>query len=149
MRAYLDSSVLLRSVLGDGRRLPQWSRITAASTSEITRVECLRVLDRLRITKGMGDRELARRRATMLQLLEGFEMIRLNRAVLARAADAFPTQIRTLDAVHLASALMLSTREHAIRFATHDEELGIAAEAVGLRVIGIADKGSVGPGPAE
>lgn len=149
MRAYLDSSVLLRSVLGDGRRLSEWSRIASASTSEITRVECLRVLDRLRITKGMGDRELARRRATMLQLLDGLEMIRLNRAVLARAADAFPTQIRTLDAVHLASALILSTRERAIRFATHDEELGLAAEAVGFRVIGVPDKGPVGAGSTE
>jgi predicted nucleic acid-binding protein len=140
VKAYLDSSVLLRAVLGDGRRLPEWSRIVAASTSEIARVECLRVLDRLRIANPMADRELARRRATMLQLLEGLEIVRLNRAVLARAADAFPTQIRTLDAIHLASALMLSSRERAIRFATHDEELALAAEAVGLRVIGVDNK---------
>lgn len=136
MRAYLDSSVLLRVVLGEGKRLSEWSRINAAVTSEITRVECLRTLDRLRLASSMDDRELARRRATMLQLLTGVETIRLNRTVLNRASDAFPTQIRTLDAVHLASALLISGSFPAIRFATHDDELATAAMAVGLRVIG-------------
>lgn len=138
MRAYLDSSVLLRVVLGEGKRLPEWSRIDVAVTSEITRVECLRTLDRLRLAGSMDDRELARRRATMLHLLTGVETIRLNRTVLNRASDAFPTQIRTLDAVHLASALLMSGRVPALRFATHDDELATAALSVGLRVIGAA-----------
>ena len=95
------------------------------------------MLDRLRLSGTMDDRELARRRSTMLDLLSGVEAIRLNRVVLERAADAFPTQIRTLDAIHLASALLLSARQPSLRFATHDEELGLAAQAVGLRVMGI------------
>lgn len=121
----------------DARRLAEWSRITEAWANEIARVECLRVLDRLRLSGAMDDRELARRRSTMLELLSGVESIRLNRAVLERAADAFPTQIRTLDAIHLASALLLSPRHSSLRLATHDEELGMAAQAVGLRVIGV------------
>lgn len=139
MRAYLDSSVLLRVVLGDGPRLSEWSRITNASSNEIARVECLRVLDRLRLSGTMDDRELARRRATMLDLLSGVEMIRLNRAVLDRAAEAFPTQLRTLDAIHLASALLLRVRRPSLKFATHDDGLGTAAQAVGLRVIGLPE----------
>ena len=140
MKAYLDSSVLLRVVLGDGRRLAEWSRISSASTSEIARVECLRVLDRLRLAGKMEDRELARRRATMLELLSGIEMIRMNRTVLERAADAFPTQLRTLEAIHLASGLLLSGRDPGLRFATHDEELATAALSVGLRVIGAFER---------
>jgi len=136
VRAYLDSSILLRVVLGEPNRLPEWSRITAAVTSEIARVECLRALDRLRLAGGMDDRELARRRATMLDLLSGVETVRLNRAVLDRAAEAFPTQVRTLDALHLASALLVRTRMAGLRFATHDAELATAGLAVGLRVIG-------------
>jgi uncharacterized protein len=84
----------------------------------------------------MDDRELARRRQTMLEVLSGFELVRINRAVLDRAADPFPTQLRTLDALHLASALLLHDREPAATFATHDEDLAAAAAAVGLRVIG-------------
>ncbi len=139
MRAYLDSSVMLRVVLGEPKRLPEWSRITEAVTSEIARVECLRALDRLRLAGTMDDRELARRRATMLELLSGVETIRLNRVVLDRASEAFPTQLRTLDALHLASALLMSARVPALRFATHDDELATAALAVGLRVIGMAE----------
>jgi hypothetical protein len=96
----------------------------------------LRALDRLRLAGGMADREIARRRATMLDLLSGIETVRLNRAVLDRAGEPFPTQVRTLDAVHLASALLVRARVAALRFATHDAELATAAVAVGLRVIG-------------
>lgn len=94
------------------------------------------MLDRLRVVSSMPDRELARRRATVLTLLGGFEIVRLNRAVLARAADPFPTQIRTLDALHLASALLVRARFPAMRFATHDGDLAAAALAEGLSVIG-------------
>jgi predicted nucleic acid-binding protein len=84
----------------------------------------------------MADRELARRRATALTVLSGFALVRLNRAVLARAADPFPTRIRTLDALHLASALLIRARFPATRFATHDADLAAAALAEGLSVIG-------------
>ena len=84
----------------------------------------------------MVDRELARRRATALSVLSGFEQVRLNRAVLERAADPFPVKIRSLDALHVASALLVRTRFPALRFATHDVDLGAAAAAEGLPVIG-------------
>jgi uncharacterized protein len=136
MRVYFDSSVVLRVVLGERGRLKEWLRTSEAVTSEITRVECLRALDRLRLEGGMVDRELARRRATALSVLSGFEQVRLNRAVLERAADPFPVKIRSLDALHVASALLVRTRFPALRFATHDVDLGAAATAEGLPVIG-------------
>lgn len=123
-------------MLGEPNRLPEWSRITSAITSEIARVECLRAIDRLRLAGGMDDRDLARRRATMLKLLSGVEAVRLNRAVLDRASEPFSTQVRTLDAIHIASALLVRGRVAALRFATHDSELATAATAIGLRVIG-------------
>jgi predicted nucleic acid-binding protein len=136
MKVYFDTSVVLRVVLGERGRLKEWSRVSEAVTSEITRVECLRALDRLRLEGGMVDRELARRRATALSMLEGFEQVRLNRAVLERSGAPFPVKIRTLDALHVASALLARARFPAIRFATHDIELGVAAAAEGLPVIG-------------
>lgn len=137
MRVYFDSSVVLRVVLGERGRLKEWSRTSDAVTSEITRVECLRALDRLRLEGGMADRELTRRRSTALTLLSGFEQVRLNRAVLERAADPFPIRIRTLDALHVASALLVRTRFPALRFATHDVDLGAVARAEGLTVLGV------------
>jgi uncharacterized protein len=137
VRVYFDSSVVLRVVLAERGRLKEWSRTSEAVTSEITRVECLRVLDRLRLDGGMADRELSRRRAAALSVLSGFELVRLNRAVLERAAEPFPTRIRTLDALHLASAVLVRARFRALRFATHDVDLGAAAQAEGLPVIGL------------
>jgi predicted nucleic acid-binding protein len=137
VRVYFDSSIVLRVVLGERGQLAEWSRTSEAVTSEITRVECVRVLDRLRVSSGMPDRELARRRGTALKVLSGIEQVRLNRAVLSRAADPFPTQIRTLDALHLASALLFRARFPAMRFATHDADLAAAALAEGMSVIGV------------
>jgi hypothetical protein len=45
--------------------------------------------------------------------------------------------VRTLDALHVASALLVRARVPALRFATHDGDLGTAATAVGLTVIGM------------
>jgi predicted nucleic acid-binding protein len=137
VRIYFDSSVVLRVVLGERGRLPEWSRTSEAVTSEVTRVECLRALDRLRLDGGMPDRELSRRRVTALAVLSGIEAVRLNRSVLARAADPFPTRVQTLDALHIASALLVKARFPALRFATHDVELAAAAAAEGLPVLGV------------
>lgn len=136
MRVYLDSSVILRVVLGEPGVLREWSRITLAVTSEIARVECLRTLDRMRLAGAIEDRELGRRRATTLELFEGIQTIRTNRAVLDKASEPFPTLIRTLDAIHVASALLARAHIAALRFATHDVSMATAALALGLKVIG-------------
>jgi predicted nucleic acid-binding protein len=137
VKVYFDTSVILRAILGEPGRLAEWSRVVTAVTSELTRVESLRALDRLRLDGGMSDREVGRRRASALRLLEGVQTVRVNRAVLDRAAEPFPTRLRSLDAVHLASAMLARARIPDLRFATHDDELAVAAEAVGLPVIGI------------
>jgi predicted nucleic acid-binding protein len=137
VNVYLDSSVVLRVVLGEQKRLREWTRITTAVSSELVRVEALRVLDRLRLLGSLGDRELARRRSTMLTLLEGLDLVRINRPLIERASEPFPTLVRTLDALHIASALLASGRYRALRFATHDEDLAVAAAALGLAVIGV------------
>ena len=58
MIAYLDASVLLRVVLGQPNKLKEWSQIEAAVASALVEVECLRMLDRLRL-RGAGFTEQA------------------------------------------------------------------------------------------
>lgn len=60
MIAYLDSSVLLRVVLGQPNTLPEWSAVEAGIVSALVEVECLRTLDRLRLLQGLSDDELPR-----------------------------------------------------------------------------------------
>ena len=62
MIAYLDSSVLLRLVLGQPGRLKEWRRVQAGVASALVEVECLRTLDRLRFRTAITDDTLVERR---------------------------------------------------------------------------------------
>lgn len=137
MIAYLDSSVLLRKVLGQTAALREWPSIRNGVASALVETECLRTLDRLRLRIGLSDRELARRRETMFRLLDRIEVVEVTPSVLARAAQPLPTELGTLDAIHLATALLW--REHSggdLVMATHDAGLATAARASGLAVVG-------------
>ena len=63
--------------------------------------------------------------------------VEIDALVLDRAAQPTPTELGTLDAVHLATALLwkeLSRLE--LTVATHHGALGLAAKAHGLSVVG-------------
>jgi len=135
MRAYVDSSVVLRVALGEADKLTEWTRITDPISSELIRIECLRTLDRARLQGRLEDPELARLRADLLQIIETFALIELDEGIKSRAADPFPTLVRTLDALHLASALAVRATAGDLVMATHDGELAIAAEALGFEVV--------------
>ena len=138
MIAYLDSSVVLRVVLGQRGSLREWKAIEAGVASALLEVECLRTLDRLRFLEGVAEGEIARRREAIYRIVEALTVIEPTRPVLARAAQPFPVVLGTLDAIHLATALMWRERSDAdLVMATHDAALGLAARAVGFRVIGL------------
>jgi predicted nucleic acid-binding protein len=137
--AYLDSSVLLRMVLRQPDTLTEWAAIRHGVVSALAEVECLRTLDRLRLRLQVPDRILAERRGMVFRFLEAMELVELERPVLHRAGQPFPTELGTLDAIHLATALAWRERTGAdLVMATHDDALGTAARSCGLRVIGIA-----------
>lgn len=138
MTVYLDASVLLRRVLRQPGGLPGWTAIRYAVASALTEVECLRTLDRLRLRALLSDGDLAVRREAVFRALSSVEVVEPTQAVLTRAAQPMPTELGTLDAIHLATALLW--REGAtteLVMATHDAALGMAARASGLRVIGV------------
>ena len=62
MIAYLDSSTVLRIILGQANALKEWRSITQGVASALVEVECLRTLDRLRLAEGLKDAEIAIRR---------------------------------------------------------------------------------------
>ena len=129
MTAYLDSSVLLRIVLRQRDRLAE---------SSLVEVECLRTLDRMRLAQQLSDAELAPRREAVFRLVETLDVVELTRRVLGRAGQPMPTGLGTLDALHLATALLW--RDEAgipLVMATHDDNLALAARASGLSVLGV------------
>ncbi len=138
MIAYVDTSVLLRLALGQSDALAEWHEIEQGISSALARVEGLRTLDRLRLRARLADQELARRRATILQLLDSLELVEVDSQVLDRAAQPMPTELGTLDAIHLATALLWrEASQPELVVATHDGALATAARAHGFNVVGV------------
>jgi predicted nucleic acid-binding protein len=136
MNLYVDASVLLRRVFAQTGRLAKWDEITTPISSELIRLESLRTIDRARITHSLEDAEVAERRRAVLAALESFELVPIQQPILQRATEPFPTLVGSLDAIHLATALLARRHVEELELATHDEELALAAHAVGFRVHG-------------
>jgi predicted nucleic acid-binding protein len=135
---YVDASVLLRVALRQPDALPQWRHIDRGISSALILTECLRTLDRLRLQAKLPDKEVAARRANILALVAPLEIVEVDAAVLDRAAQPMPTALGTLDAIHLATALLWrETRGEDLVMATHDGALALGAQAHGLTVIGV------------
>jgi predicted nucleic acid-binding protein len=136
--AYVDSSVVLRIVLGQPGRLTEWKSIVTGVASGLVEVECLRTLDRLRVAGNLSSDDVVVRREAVFRVLEGLELVELTRAVLRRAAQPMPAPLGTLDAIHLATAEMWrEAKGKELLVATHDQALALAARASGFRVAGV------------
>ena len=141
MIAYVDASVLLRLALGQPDSLADWSKIDRGVSSALVTVESLRTLDRLRSRVKLTDHDVAERRAKILELIASLEVVDIDSVVLARAAQPMPTELGTLDAIHLATALLWQEMTaESLTMATHDGLLALAAAAHGLPVIGVKRK---------
>jgi predicted nucleic acid-binding protein len=137
MIAYVDASVLLRVVLRQRNALREWPRIERGVSSALVVTESLRTLDRLRLRAQLSDAEVALRREAVLAVIASLELIEIDATVLDRAAQPVPTELGTLDAIHLASALLWREATGGeLAMATHDRALALGAQAHGLRVIG-------------
>ena len=137
MIAYVDASVLLRVALGQPNALPEWSRIQQGVASTLVMTESLRTLDRLRLRANLSDAEVAERRGIILALVGSLELVDIDAMVLERAAQPMPTELGTLDAIHLATALLWKEMTKGdIVMTTHDGALALGAQAHGLRVLG-------------
>jgi len=137
MIAYVDASALLRVALRQPNALREWRQIERGVSSALITTESLRTLDRLRLRTKLPDADVAKYRSTILALIDSFELVEIDATVLSRAAQPMPTELGTLDAIHLATALLWleETRLEPI-MATHDEALAVGARAYGLTVIG-------------
>jgi predicted nucleic acid-binding protein len=135
--AYVDSSVLLRLLLREPNPLEDLQSYEALVSSELLAVECSKTIDRLRLQGSLSMEEAVFRLAAVRDWLEAVDLVLLQRPVLARASELFPTPLGTLDALHLATALVWRDRmQKDLVMATHDGGLAIATRACGIEVVG-------------
>lgn len=137
MITYLDTSALLRVVLSEADALGELQAREDLASSEILVVESFRSIDRLRLLGALSVEGAAARRSTLTGWLESIDLVLLQRPILARASEPFPTPLGTLDAVHLATALVLRERtDQDVIMATHDRGLALAARSFGFEIAG-------------
>lgn len=138
MIAYIDTSALLRIVMRERGALDDLRSYDGLVSSELIAVESARTIDRLRLQGALTVEEAAVRRRAVSDWLEAIDLVLLRPAVLSRASEPLPTALGTLDAIHLATALVWRERMGVVpTMATHDSALGLAARTFGFDVRGI------------
>ena len=121
---YLDISVALAELFAEDRR-PAPGFWTGQLVSS-------RLLEYELWTRVHGRRAAATHGEAVREVLASVAFVEMAPTVLARAVEPFPVPVRTLDAMHLATALFLAERRQDVVVATYDERMRAAARAVGL-----------------
>jgi predicted nucleic acid-binding protein len=138
MTAYIDTSALLRIVLREPGAIEDHRTYEGLVSSELIAVESARTIDRLRLQGSLTSEEAAARLRSVNEWLEAIDLVLLRTPVLSRASEPMPMALGTLDALHLATALIWRDRMGSLStVATHDAALGQAAKAFGFDVQGI------------
>lgn len=121
---YVDSSVPLAQLLAEDRRPPPtlWDEPLIAS-----RLAEYEVWNRLHARNLAGSHGEAAR-----ELLARISMVELSPIVLQRALEPFPTPVRTVDALHLASLDYLLAQRLRVTLATYDERMARAATRMSI-----------------
>jgi predicted nucleic acid-binding protein len=135
---YVHTSALLRVVLREPGALAELRSFERLLSSELIAVESNRAIDRLRLQGALTTEEAAEYIRAVAEWLEAIDLVLLRPPVLGRAAEPLPTALGTLDALHLATALVWRDRKReAVTIATHDGALALAARTFGFEVIGV------------
>lgn len=138
MNLYAESSAVLAWLLDEPtaaavRRLLGEAEVIVAS--DLTLIECDRVLLRAATLKELTEAEAADRRARLIAAAAHWQMLRIAAEVVDRARQPFPGDpIRTLDAIHLASLLVARSAIAGLRLLSLDERVRQAAKGLGVAV---------------
>jgi uncharacterized protein len=123
--AYLDASAMVKLVVAepDSPALYRWYMEHAAFvTSRVGMIETRRAAHRRNHDP-----------AYLASFLRSISVVELDQDIAERAGSAVPPGLRTLDAIHLATAIALGSELDA--FVTYDDRLADAARAIGLPIV--------------
>jgi predicted nucleic acid-binding protein len=125
---YFDTSALVKLVFDEteSAALVEWLTVRAdvpKVSSDLSTIELLRTCRRIdeRAVEGAN------------LLLGGIDFLPMDRAIVEKAASLVPTDLRSLDAIHLASAL--SVKANLTALVAYDVLLCSAAAQAGIEVV--------------
>ncbi len=139
MKLYAESSAVVSWLLGEPSAIPVRDALADAElvlASELTLIECERVLIRAVTTQQMTEADAADRRARLRHATEHWTVLTLDEEIVERARRPFPHEpVRTLDAIHLATAVIARGMVPGTRLLSLDQRLRRSGAALGLEVL--------------
>lgn len=139
MMVYAESSAVLAWLLGDAGGAEAGEALAAADgvvASDLTVVECERVLIRAWTTGLLTEAEAADHRSVLARAVARWTRLRIGADVVERATRPFPIEpVRTLDALHLGTALLARSAAPGLRLLTLDERVRENGERLGFDVL--------------
>jgi predicted nucleic acid-binding protein len=138
VNVYAESSAVLAWLLGEetGRSVREVLQHTElVMASDLTLVECDRVLIRAVTTGEIDEATAADRRAHLNAAASHWHLWRISPNIVERARHPFPAEpIRTLDGIHLASALAVRSAVPGVELLTLDDRIRRTAKQLGFQV---------------
>ena len=139
MTLYAESSAVLAWLLGEANGDSVQSSFSTAElviASDLMLVECDRVLYRATLTGDLLEAEASERRATLMRATVHWILFGLEEEVIERARRPFPVEpIRSLDALHLSTALLVRSLVPDLRLLTLDRRLRDNGATLGFDVL--------------
>lgn len=123
---YLDTSVALAQILAEDRTPPTDLWAQSLVSSRVLEYELWTRIHARGLGRSHGEE--------VRQLVGRVALLELTPTVLARVCEPFPTPVRTLDALHLASADFLRQQGQTVQLASYDARLNAAARQLGLEL---------------
>ena len=139
MNLYAESSAVLAWLLDEDSAADVRRSLAAAEfivASDLTLIECDRVILRAAALGELTEAEAADRRAHLTAAASHWQILRVAPEIVERARQPFPGEpIRTLDAIHLASALTARTAIAGLMLLSLDDRVRKAGKRLGLGII--------------
>jgi predicted nucleic acid-binding protein len=138
VKIYAESSAVLAWLFGEDaaqRVRDVLSKAELVIASDLTLLECDRVLIRAVALGDINEAAAADRRAHLNAAAMHWQLLRLSAEIVDRARQPFPAEpIRTLDAIHLASALAARSGVAGVELLSLDDRVRRAGERLGFRL---------------
>ena len=138
MNLYAESSAVLAWLFGEPAGVAVREILKEADSiaaSDLTLVECERALIRMVKIGGMDEATAADSRSRLGAVAAHWHMWQFDSEIVQRAKKPFPFEpIRTLDALHLASALQARSTLPGLELLTLDDRIRSAGKQLGFRV---------------
>jgi predicted nucleic acid-binding protein len=139
LNQYVDASVILRIIAHTSGALPE-PQLLYPTSSVLLQIECLRTLDRFQTSGELKRTEIPRTYAALHEAMRRIDLLKIDEAILERAGGQFGLPLKTLDAIHLVTAVAWRERiNEEVTFLTHDKPLAAVARQYDFSVVGVED----------